>query len=241
MNALIITLWASPVLRLPLAYQSMVQGALYAHWRETFPTLHDDGYHDGSHAYRMFTFSPLQGRYRIEGKDILFDGAVRLEVRSPASELLNALAGSLMESGQVRLGSRELPLLNLSTADRLLFPSAARIRTVAPVTMHRRREDGGTEYLSPVDEGFAALLTGNLAAKLRASGSDAPPLLRFAPIERTLRKRVTTFKGIYITGWAGEFLMETASEAMALLYYAGLGDRNSQGFGMFEIVDQPLN
>ena len=238
-NALIITLWASPALCLPLAYQSIVQGALYAQWRDTFPMLHDEGYQDGNHAFRLFTFSPLQGRYRVEGKSILFTGPVSLEVRSPAPELIAALSDSLTQSGIIRLSNQELPLVNLSCADRLLFFPLARLRMIAPVTMHRRREDGGTEYLSPMDAEFPALLAGNLAAKLRACGSDAPPLIRYTVLERTLRKRVTTFRGIYITGWMGDFLLEADPEVIALLYYAGLGDRNSQGFGMFAIEAGP--
>lgn len=232
------TLWASPTLRLPISYRTMVQGALYAQWRDSFPTLHDDGYHDGNHSFRMFTFGPLQGRYRLEGKDILFDGPVRLEVRSPAAELTEALSDRLMERGTILLGRREVPIVNLSCADRLLFFPTAHIRMIAPVTSHRTLEDGKAEYLTPLDDAFPLAMTGNLASKLKVAGSDAPPLLSCTPLTRTLRKCVTTFKGGYITGWTGDFLLEAAPEAMALLYYAGLGDRNSQGFGMFSIEDR---
>ena len=80
MNALMITLWAEPPLSLPVAYSHLVQGALYAAWREPFPALHDRGYSDGTRTFRLFVFSPLQGHYTLSGKRIAFDGAVRLEV-----------------------------------------------------------------------------------------------------------------------------------------------------------------
>ena len=47
---------------------------------------------------------------------------------------------------------------------------------------------------------------------------------------------VTTFKGTYITGWQGYYHLEGSNELINFLYYAGLGDRNSQGFGMFKII-----
>ena len=130
MNALIITLQAEPPVRLPLAYHHILQGVLYAAWREAFPALHDEGYSDGTHTFRLFTFSPLRGRYCVEGKDIIFSGAVRLEVRSPAADLIEELAARMLESGFVRFGRRELPIVDLQAADRLLFYPSARIRTL---------------------------------------------------------------------------------------------------------------
>lgn len=237
MNALIITLRVEQPLRLPLAYNQLVQGMLYDNWREHFPALHDEGFSDGLRAFRMFTFGPITGRYRIEGKDIVFDGMVRLEVRSPADELIDALAESIMERGIVRLGRSELSLAGLACADRLLFFPEARIRMLSPVTAHDTLSDGRTVYYTPSEERFYECLAANLTAKLNAAGIATMPMLGCEPIGREPRKRVTTFKGIYITGYEGTFRLQADPEAMALLYYAGLGDRNSQGFGMFAIED----
>ncbi len=237
MNSLILTFRAEQPLRLPLAYNQLVQGMLYDNWRETFPDLHDTGYSDGAHAFRLFTFGPLTGHYRIEGRDIVFDGAVRLEVRSPAGDLIDELADSLIGRGFIRLGRAELPLAGLSCADRLMFFPEMRIRMLSPVTVHDTLPDGKTVYYAPSEEAFYERLAANLAAKLNAAGSGDAPLLGCEPIGREARKRVTTFKGIYVTGYEGGFRLQAESEAMALLYYAGLGDRNSQGFGMFAIED----
>ena len=238
MNALVVTLRAAGPVRLPLAYNALIQGALYENWRETFPELHDVGYLDGPHRFRMFTFSPLQGRYQVRGKEILFEGAVRLEVRSPVSELIDALCDSLQERGAMLLGRNELAVINLESADRLLFFRHASIRTLSPVTVHETGWNGQTIYYSPADEMFLPLLAQNLASKLRAIGIPAVPVLSCVPNARTLRKRVTTFKGTYVTAYEGRFELRAEPEAMALLYYAGLGSRNSQGFGMFAIESE---
>lgn len=238
MNALIVTLWAERPVRLPLAYNALIQGALYENWRETFPELHDEGYSDGPHRFRMFTFSPLRGRYRVQGKEIFFEGAIRLEIRSPVSELIGALCDSLQGRGAMRLGRSELPIVNLESADRFLFFPHASIRTLSPVTVHETEPNGRTAYYSPADEMFLPLLAGNLASKLRAIGIPAAPVLTCVPNTRTLRKRVTTFKGTYVTAYEGRFELWAEPEAVALLYYAGLGSRNSQGFGMFAIENE---
>lgn len=239
MNALIITLLAEQTLSLPLAYNQMVQGTLYDNWRRAFPTLHDLGYTDGTHTFRMFTFSPLQGHYQVKGKNIIFDGAIRLEVRSPMSELIEELADSLLARGCIRLAMNELPIINLESADRLMFFSNARIRMISPLTLHETMPDGQTIYYKPSDETFSPMLVRNLESKLKAAGVQAAPVLGCAPVPGTIRKRVTQFKGIYITGYEGAFDVQSDPEALALLYYAGLGDRNSQGFGMFSIETLP--
>lgn len=239
MNALVVTLWAADPVRLPLAHHALIQGALYENWRETFPKLHDEGYSDGPRRFRMFTFGPLQGHYRVRGKEIVFEGAVRLEVRSPVSELVDALCDSLQERGAMLLGHNQLPVINLESADRFLFFHHASIRTLSPVTVHETGLDGKTIYYSPADEMFLPLLAQNLGSKLRAIGIPAVPVLSCVPDARTLRKHVTTFKGTYVTAYEGRFELEVEPEAMALLYYAGLGSRNSQGFGMFAIENAP--
>lgn len=240
MNALIISLRPETPVRLPIAYNYYVQSALYAAWRDAFPALHDEGYTDGAHSFRMFTFSPLQGSYSVEGKEIVFTGAVSLEVRSPVEELIDELAARLLESGSVHIGHDTLPVTDLRTADRLLFFPSARVRMLGAVTVHDTLPNGKTVYYAPTEERFGELLAENVSAKLQAAGVDAPPYLGFRPTGRPPRKVVTTFKGAYVTGYLGTFLMEANPEVMGFLYYTGLGTRNSQGFGMFDIEKQPL-
>ena len=109
MNSLILTLDAGAGCCLPIAYQQLTQGALYAAWRGSYPQLHDDGFDGGGQIFRLFTFGPLEGRYRVQGSEINFTGLVRLEVRSPVDDLLYALGKSLTESGALRLGRHRQP------------------------------------------------------------------------------------------------------------------------------------
>ena len=235
MNSLILTLDAGQGVCLPIAHQQLIQGALYAAWRGSFPQLHDEGYDGAGQTFRLFTFSPIEGRYRVNGGEITFTGAVQLEVRSPVEDLLFALGQVLCDRRALRLGRNTLPLLDLRSEDHYLFDTPLTVRMVSPLTLHKSLPGGKTLFLAPGDEGFAAQLAANTAHKLAACGCGADPAIALRP-SRPPRKRVTRFKGIYLTGWEGDFILEGDPQTLCLLYQTGLGDRNSQGFGMFRIL-----
>lgn len=150
MNSLILTLDAGAGCCLPIAYQQLTQGALYAAWRGSYPQLHDDGFDGGGQIFRLFTFGPLEGRYRVQGSEINFTGLVRLEVRSPVDDLLYALGKSLTESGALRLGRCVLPLRDLHSEDHYLFTSPLPVRMVSPLTLHKSLSDGKRFFFPPM-------------------------------------------------------------------------------------------
>lgn len=237
MNSLILTLDAGAGCCLPIAYQQLTQGALYAAWRGSYPQLHDEGFAGDGQTFRLFTFGPLEGRYRVQSNEITFTGLVQLEVRSPVEDLLYALGKSLTENSALRLGRCVLPLRDLYSEDHYWFAAPLPVRMVSPLTLHKSLPGGKTLFLRPDDDAFAAQLIANTAHKLAACRSTADPSVTLCPMGTRLpRKRVTQFKGIYLTGWDGDFLLDGNPETLCLLYQTGLGDRNSQGFGMFRLL-----
>lgn len=236
MNALEVILSADRPVTLPMAYQQLIQGALYRLWGDTYPELHDEGYAAEGHAFRMFAFSALEGRYTPKGTSITFSGALRLEVRSPVSALLESIQEGLTRERALWLGEQRLAVVGLYERDCLLFPSRALIETRTPVTVHRTLPDGFRQYYAPEEEDFNVLLAENLASKLQAARLALDPAVAVTPIEGTLTKRVARFRSTLVTGWKGRFLLEAEPETMAFLYYAGLGVGNSRGFGMFDIL-----
>lgn len=237
MNSLILTLDAGAGCCLPIAYQQLTQGALYAAWRSSYPQLHDEGFAGDGRIFRLFTFGPLEGHYRVQGREITFKGPVQLEVRSPVEKLLLALGKRLTEAGALRLGRCLLPLRDLRSEDHYWFAAPLPVRMVSPLTLHKSLPGGKTLFLSPNDDAFDAQLAANTAHKLVACRSTVDSAITLRPAGTRLpRKRVTQFKGIYLTGWDGDFLLDGNPETLSLLYQTGLGDRNSQGFGMFRLL-----
>lgn len=241
MRSLIITLYPRTTAVVPRSYNALVQAALYAGWRDSNPLFHDEGFANNAKVFRLFTFSQLEGKSFVdkEKKTVSFNDIVRLEVRMPMEELLDNLAESLAQRGEMRIGKSVFSIVNLSAADRLLFPQRALIRMRMPVTLHRTREDGYTDYLHPSSVEFIEDMQKNTVAKKAAFGLSSG-LAQLIPLEETLKKRVVQFKGTNVNGWTGDFIMSADAETFSFLYCTGLGARNSQGFGMFDIVDKPL-
>ena len=46
-------------------------------------------------------------------------------------------------------------------------------------------------------------------------------------------KVVTRYKDTWLTGWTGRYALSSAPETLTFLYNAGLGQRNTAGFGIF--------
>ena len=240
MNALELVLSPERDLTLPMAYQQLIQGALYRIWAETYPELHEDGYSSGGRTFRMFTFSGLEGRYSPKETSITFSGPLRLEVRSPVPALLDPLLESFSRERGLRLGAEWLPISGLYCRDCLLFPSRTLISLRTPLTLHRTLPDGYRRFYSPEEEDFPLLLAENLASKLAAAKLELDPCISLRPLQGSLKKRVTRFKDTYVTGWTGRFLLEAEPETVAFLYCVGLGVGGSRGFGMFDIL-RPLD
>lgn len=241
MRSLHIILFSPEPATLPIAYNELLQGVLYSCWRSRYPEVHDEGY-GGIRSFRPFTFGRLQGNVNTSSKQrtIQIKGVASFEVRSPIEELLDELAVQLSERGRVRIGAHDLQLCNLKCGDRLLFPKRALVRLSTPTVIYKMLDDGHTQYYSPLDDNWLGMVQANARRKAASMNLPCSPELQAIPLEQSLRKQVTRFKGTYVTGWTGEIILAAEPPLMAALWCLGLGVKNSQGFGMFEIDDRPL-
>ena len=128
----------------------------------------------------------------------------------------------------------------MQSNDRLLFPQRAIIQAISPIVAYQTSEDGHTLYYSPDDPEWLRLIQANTMHKLEALQLDEDPTVQIIPLSDTLKKQVTRFKGFYVTGWKGQFALSGSPQVISALYHVGLGAKNSQGFGMFNILDKPL-
>ena len=106
-------------LELPLSYHYVIQSIIYNNLREAYgysDYLHDHGALYRQRAFKLFTFSLLRGRYRIEGKKIIFYDTVELEISSPDTFIIRMLADSFMKNG-IRYGEKEYTDVTLYLSD----------------------------------------------------------------------------------------------------------------------------
>ena len=83
---------------------------------------------------------------------------------------------------------------------------------------------------------FYEALVNNARKKWRFYRGEAPFELTVEPRFHGLpTKEFSTFKRTFITGWYGDYRLEGTPEVLDMLYQTGLGAKNSEGFGMFEV------
>ncbi len=239
-----ITFCADAPLVLPLSHHHVLQGFLY-HILEGNPEfsafLHDTGYQYDAHNYKLFCFGLLQGSYRVQVPNIIFEGDVVLEVRSPFPDFIALLAKQITQQKEFALHGQAIKIVELMQEETSISKSNILVKMQAPLCLSKTIYNGEkkfTQYATPLDSDFSAQMNQNFVRKYRAAYHCEPPCDIKIEAERVSSKDkyVTKFKNqIYITAWRGVYRLQGSPAALTFLYDTGLGARNAQGFGMFDL------
>lgn len=227
-------------IRLPISTSSTIQGVIYNALKKdnNYSTyLHDHGNNLNGRKYKFFTFSDIRGNYRIENKEIVFLECANFSVRSTDAYLIQLLFSHFTEHPEIEIGSSKAKIEKLRLRDEQIFSDEIRIQTLSPITVYITESDGHTLYYSPADKEFYNAIITNARRKwITRFGSDSDFELEINPVENcSYRRRITRFKETIITAWHGEFILKGPPIVLNFLYNIGLGVKNSQGFGMFEV------
>ena len=227
---------------LPMGYHHVLQSIIYHNLQEsagisTF--LHNRGFDADKRQYRMFVFSGLKGKYEIEAGKIIFREQVSFQVRSPEHLFLKLLKESIEKNGINYLGQRYTDV-KVTLADDVISTNHLKIRMLSPICIYSTdRESGKTHFYGPDEAEFAKRVNENFRRKYLAYTGIEPSsdiVLKPLRIEKK-DKYVTKYKGFYISGWLGEYELSGEPKYLDFLYQTGLGSKNSQGFGMFEVAE----
>ena len=223
---------------LPINYHHEVQSLIYTLLRDAEGegiAYHGEGL--GVRQYKLFTFSSLRGRCRVANKRIVFEDMIYLDVRGVNNHFCDNLAAALKEGATVNLCGQALSVQSVKCVERIICDGRINIKMLSPIEVHATGEDGHSYYFTPLDKDFAEQINANFQRKWVAYTGNLP--VGRVDIEvvnvGAKDKYVTTYKGIYINGWRGEYALEGNPEYLNFLYYSGIGSRNSSGFGMFEV------
>lgn len=226
---------------LPINYQRILQSIIY-HGIELFPAyseyIHEAGYGYGDRKYRMFTFGLLKGKYRIENGKIIFMDSVSFEVRSPEILLLKLLKESLRMKG-IRYGKQWYGNVKTTLKDETVEQEEIYIQMKTPIVVYETdHESRKTYFFQPDEEGFYYGIQDNFVRKYHAyTGIEIMGDIEIYPAKITAKdKCVTKYKEFYINGWLGEYILRGERKYLDFLYQSGIGSKNAQGFGMFDIV-----
>jgi len=273
----------------PLYYNHTLQGFIYHHLSLALANfLHKKGYSLGKRKFKLFTFSRLFGKFRINPKEekITFSGPVSFYLSSPLKKVIEECAENLIKSPDIYLSKNPLIIKSIEVFPSISSQSDVTIRMLSPLTVYSTLFSASgkkkTYYYSPMEEEFSQSVKANILKKYQALqealygekfpspyceipqrkeldsfqfrisplklNKNSEKIIKYIPSSNyyTLAKNSSpsnrefraTLSGSYtlIKAWLGTYRIQGDSELISLAYDAGLGSKNSQGFGMFEII-----
>lgn len=234
---------------IPVQYNYLVQSMIY---RNISPGLadflHDHGYMLKGRQFKLFTFSRLEGHFSMtKDKKIRFTPPVRLTVASAVERFLRELAEGMLRNDNLFLHGQKLVLESVEVLPPLEdkdMEEEITIKMLSPMVAYNtveRDQRSRTYYFSPWDEWFSELITTNLEKKYelvegqKYTGGSVN-ILPIGPRDERYCK-VLEYKDTVIKGWLGIYKLRGDKRLMKIAYDTGLGSKNPQGFGCFEIID----
>lgn len=228
-------------LELPVHYRHILQAAIYRALTvepSYAAELHDRRITKGERPFKFFTYSDLKGKYEILSDRICFIREVSFEVRSPKEEFILRLRDGLDRKGLI-LGRREISEVYTRISRTTIRSGQLRIRMKTPICVYSTDPvTHKTYFYTPEEQGFYDLVQSNFIRKYRAfSGGEPEELISLQPVYVHARdKIVTKYKNFYYSGWKGEYILSGPCEYLDFLFQTGIGAKNAQGFGMFEVM-----
>jgi CRISPR-associated endoribonuclease Cas6 len=137
------------------------------------------------------------------------------------------------------IGENKVKITSLYFPPEPKIENRAKIRSLSPITVYSTliSPDGGkkTYYYSPFENEFSKIIDANAKKKLY--------ILRKRTIKSSLeikalnaREKIIMYKDTVVKGWMGVFEISGPKSLIKTVYDMGLGSKNSQGFGMFEVI-----
>lgn len=228
-------------IELPLNYQHILQSVIYKllsvdKAQKSF--VHDNGWKYDKRTYRFFQFSNLSGPYTIQNKKIIFRDSLSWEVRSIDGRLIQSVREGIEKDG-VWFGDIHIEDIEVQLTDYEVESDKIQIRMMTPICAYSSDENTKkTHFYTPDEEQFYNQIQENFRRKYNAySGIDIKNGVNVCLDSVNERdKIVTNYKGFYLTGWKGRYTLTGDRKYLNFLYQVGLGSRNSQGFGMFDVI-----
>lgn len=241
-----ISLLSDKEIILPKEFNAITQALIYqlidrvpAQW------LHEGGFKVENRSFKLFTFSSIieKGRYQSSKELFIFPHMVSFYVSSPVFWILEQVAKNTVFSEKLLFGKN---LMNISSVevikDEDIKTNKIRVNALTPIETHSTllKGDGTkkTYYYSPTESEYGTLINENLRKKWCAyHRKECPYSIKTEPVQmKYCRERIRSFKDTVIKGWTGHFWLEGEPEFLQFALAAGLGSRNSGGFGFIEKV-----
>lgn len=255
-----ITFYSENKFLLPLHYNYLVQSFIYKNIDSKIADfLHEKGFKDGSRSFKLFSFSRINGNVeavKVNGDYyLLVKRLFSFILSSPFEEFIESFAMNLAKNDKkMHLGENEVWIYSVDVFFEPKFSESVNIKMLSPITVYSTLADPSgnkkTYYYNPWEKEFENLIRSNLIKKVSAfskfldkergfelENNNDEQSISIKPVRvRRNDEKIINYKGTVIKAWFGTYLLQGDSVLLKMAYDCGLGSKNSQGFGLFEVV-----
>ncbi|NPA34527.1 MAG: CRISPR-associated endoribonuclease Cas6 [Chlorobi bacterium] len=230
---------------LPINHQEIIQGLIYQHLDPGIAEfLHNEGFAYKKRKFKLFTFSRLMGKVRRKGNTFTFQGNIKLVVSSIHLPTVKSLATNLIKQEEIQIGTNKVQIKSIEVEKEPAFNKEVIIRMLSPVTVYSTLSSPGgkkkTYFYNPYEREFEELIAQNIIHKFLAYYGIHPQeqTIAIEPLNVSIKnQKLIKYKATIIKGWMGKYKLSGSPELLKIAYYTGIGSKNSQGFGCFEIIN----
>jgi len=238
-----LSLQTSGGLEIPLQYNYIIQGIIYNSIEpELAAFLHEKGYESGTRKFKLFTFSRLLGKFQLDRKKstIRFTDNLQLIISSPVDEFCQSIANGMLTRDRIRFGDNDAEVQKMMVQQFNVDKQEVVVRTLSPIVVYSTllRPDGRkyTCYFQPGEPDYDHLVENNLRKKHNAFyGGQAPTGEVKVKKLGQMKLHVVNYKNTVIKGYSGKLALTGPKELLQMAVDAGIGSKNSQGFGCVEV------
>jgi len=237
-----IIFYANKDLVLPLHYNHMIQKNIYDLLDFDYSSfLHDKGFEYDNRRFKLFTFSKLV----VENKDIKKDkiiikkGQVNLTIATIDERFIFSIIRGLLKRKKFVFHEGELNVEEVYARKDTKFNKLVAL-TISPVVVKKYSVDKMDDFYKIHDEIFIEKIKENLLKKYFAYYNrkyDNELSIEILDKNRT-KKVVDFYKKFPIEGYLAGFVLKGEKDILDIAYSCGIGNKNSQGFGCIEKIDE---
>ena len=224
-------------------YKVIAQGdQQYAEW------LHLNGFSEKHRNFKLFVFSKLYSpATKPEGDRLIFrsDKAsfyLSLLPEKSTEAFIKGIFREQVFSLGDKISKVQFRVLQIEMISPPDFTNQYVFKTISPVVVSANQENSRyPRYVSPDENGYGQLIINNLKEKYRLfynkifDGDTNFEFELLSPIRSKLIKIKAGLKEeTQVRGFIFAFRLVADSELLKIMYDAGLGEKNSQGFGCVE-------
>jgi len=176
-------------------------------------------------------------------KGFTFFPPVSLIIASPKIDILESLAHFLVKKKELFMGGNQIWTESIEVMVGKKPTENINVEMLSPIvvysTLFTRDGRKKTYYFNPWEKDFAEKIRENLIKKYTLINGLSPDNAEFYIVSLGVNKndeKILIYKETVIHGWMGRYELIGNPELIQTGYDAGLGSKNSQGFGCFEII-----